>query len=177
MQLAEKQLINDLFTKVVEESDPEDLDVLRQLLDGMRAKQTQQSRTYINGVLEYKGQLLDNKTYEAEMKLQPFIMNPLNILHGGITATFADTAMGTLVNDILDDDMTSVTSEIKINYLKPAIGEKLRCHAKVVHKGKNICFVTAEILSDHEKVVAYASGSFFIIPVPKGLSKKLTGKN
>ncbi|TCP30491.1 uncharacterized protein (TIGR00369 family) [Scopulibacillus darangshiensis] len=171
MRADEKSAVNDLLKKVLEEANREELDVLEQLLNGIRAKQTKQSRTYINGVLEYKGGLTGEGTYEAEIKLNPFIMNPLNIVHGGMTATFADTAMGTLVNDILGQDMTSVTSEIKVNYLKPAAGDTLKCKAIVVHKGKNLCFVTADILSDRGKLVAHASGSFFIVPVPKGLTK------
>lgn len=166
-----KKTINALFENVLNKADQDDETVLTALLEGMQQKQQGVSRTYINGTLNYKGEMAGEKTYKAEISLNPFVNNPLQIVHGGITATFADTAMGTLVNKVLDDDHTSVTSELKINYLKPATGEKLFCKAEVVHQGKSLCFVTATLMTDLGKTVAFASGSFFVVPIPENLKK------
>lgn len=173
----EKLELIHLFENVLNNANHEEQHVLRDVLKGIERKQKGETRTYINGVLNYQGNRTGEKSYRAEIDLQPFANNPLQILHGGITATFADTAMGTLVNHVLDDAHTSVTSEIKVNYLKPAIGKKLICEANVIHQGKNICFISASVLSDEGKTVAFASGSFFIIPVPEGMIKRMDAKD
>lgn len=171
-----KEKLMSLFENVLNSANDEEQQVLHDLLTGVSKKQNNETRTYINGVLNYKGERTGDKNYRAEITLQPFANNPLQILHGGITATFADTAMGTLVNHVLDENHTSVTSEIKVNYLKPAVGEKLICEAEVVHRGKNICFISASLKSDEGVIVAFATGSFFIIPVPEGMLKKMNAQ-
>ncbi|MBM7644236.1 uncharacterized protein (TIGR00369 family) [Scopulibacillus daqui] len=166
-----KKEIERLLADSLANAAPEDLNVLENLLHGIKLKQNKQSRTYLNGVLNYQGQLTGEKTYEAEITLTPFALNPLNIVHGGITAAFCDTVMGTLVNKILPDNQTCVTSELKLNYLKPAKGSKLICKSELVHRGNNICFVTAQVLTEDHEIAAYAAGSFFIIPKPKHIQK------
>ncbi|MFC7392431.1 PaaI family thioesterase [Scopulibacillus cellulosilyticus] len=162
-----KYHIKRLLADTLAQAGSDDLDALEKLLQGIRSKQNKKSKTYLNGVLNYQGQLTEDKKYEAEIELTPFVLNPLKIVHGGITATFADTVMGTLVNELLPENKRCVTSELKLNYLKPATGSKLKCKAELVHRGSHICFVTANILTEDEEIAAYAAGSFFIISKPE----------
>lgn len=167
--MADKEMLLDKINKFLNNATTDEVNVLDHLMDGMTLKQKEQTRSYINGVMQYKDEYKDDGSYEAEITLNPFLMNPLNIIHGGFTATFADTAMGTLVFYNLNDDQASVTSEIKINYIKPGIGSKLKCRAKIVHKGSHLCVVQAEILREDGDIVAISTGSFFIIKRPEHL--------
>jgi uncharacterized protein (TIGR00369 family) len=60
-----------------------------------------------------------------------------------------------------------VTAEYKINYIRPAIGERLIARAKAVHVGKSQSVCTCEIfaVSDgQEKLCAIAQGTIARLP-------------
>lgn len=161
------------IAQMIEEALPaandNELAAIERLLSAITHEHLAKAATYINSLMDYRGEQVDENSYKAEITIHPFIMNSLNIVHGGIIATLADTAMGTLVHAAAPEGKTGVTSEIKLNYIRPAIGKKLFCEAKIEHRGSSIFFVTANILSDQGKLVAFASGSFFIIPISKHL--------
>ncbi|MGV3487825.1 MAG: PaaI family thioesterase [Tuberibacillus sp.] len=161
----EKQALISLFNSILDDATPEQCDVLRRLLESARDVQTKREKTYLHGALKYRGELTGENSYKATIELSPFFLNNLNILHGGITATFADSAMGTLVSLRLPDHFTSVTSEIKVNYLRPVKGNDLHCHAEIIHRGKNLWITEAKIYGDDEtKPAVFSSASFFVIP-------------
>ena len=55
-------------------------------------------------------------------------------VHGGVLSYLADNALTYAGGSVLGD---SVTSEFKINYLRPAIGRKLVAKATVLSSGRN----------------------------------------
>ena len=58
--------------------------------------------------------------------------------------------------------MNCVTSEYKINYLRPATGSKLIAKAKVISSGKRQAVCQCEIFAkqdDEERLVALAQGT------------------
>ena len=104
------------------------------------------------------------------MKVNPFVLNPLQITHGGILATFADSAMGTHVALKLPEDKASVTAELGIHYLKPAVGSTLRAVSDIIQKGRRLWVMECKIYNDEQKVVCSATGSFFVVPLPQTVS-------
>ena len=62
----------------------------------------------------------------------------------------------------LEEGFSAVTMEIKINYLKPALGKYLLASASIKRQGRTTSFVTIE-LHDEDKLVAYATGTYAII--------------
>jgi uncharacterized protein (TIGR00369 family) len=99
---------------------------------------------------------------ELAFEIQPHHKQHLGVVHGGAIATLADHTGWYAVISELDKEFTSVTIEIKINYLKPANGDILRAQAKVVNRTKRTAFVTIEVLSK-DLIVAYATGTYAII--------------
>jgi uncharacterized protein (TIGR00369 family) len=154
--------LNDFLKDASEDS----LDVLASMLAGSKAFETKTAKTYINGMLDYKGEILSETRYEATMKVSPLVLNPLQITHGGILATFADTAMGTHVALKLPEDKASVTAELGIHYLKPAIGSTLRVVSDIIQMGRRLWVMECKIYNDEQKVVCSATGSFFVVPRP-----------
>src|SRR5262249_40595174 len=45
--------------------------------------------------------------------------NPLGVVHGGVTATLLDTALGCAVQSMLPPETGYTTIELKVNYLRP----------------------------------------------------------
>jgi uncharacterized protein (TIGR00369 family) len=159
----QKEEIYRLLDKCLNEGDQEDLDVLYSLLEGLALKQKEKpNSTYLTSLLKMRGELTGN-TYTITIPIQLLIHNSINIVHGGITATIADTAMGILVNKSISSTKVAVTSELKMNYISPGIGEHISCEAKIIHLGNRTSVTEARLYADG-KLIAFSSGTFFILP-------------
>ncbi|MED4015463.1 MULTISPECIES: PaaI family thioesterase [Sutcliffiella] len=105
----------------------------------------------------------ENGTLTLTVQNSTLLNNSIGILHGGLTATILDSTMGTLANNSLPDDKAVVTTEMKVNFLKPGIGDAFRCVANIIHKGSKIIVVEGKVFSENHKLIAHSTGSFFII--------------
>jgi len=72
------------------------------------------------------------------------LYNPIGMVHGGVTATLLDSAMGCAVHSELPAGVGYTTLELKANYLRPIVADigPVRCRARVVHRGGTVA--TAE---------------------------------
>jgi uncharacterized protein (TIGR00369 family) len=64
-----------------------------------------------------------------------------------------------------------VTSEFKINYLRPAVGERLLARAEAVHHGKSQAVCRCEVFAvqgGQEKLCAVAQGTIAALPAAAG---------
>ena len=80
--------------------------------------------------------------------------------HGGVVSYLADNALTYAGGTALR--VPVVTSEYKINYVRPAIGERLVARAHAVHVGKSqaVCQCEVVAIADGvEKVCAFAQGT------------------
>lgn len=106
----------------------------------------------------------DERALEASMAITPFTLNRLGIAHGGITATFIDISMGRLLLErLIPEGKYAVTTELKINYISPGVGEYLKAETKIVHVGNHLAVLECKVYNDRQKLVAMATGSFFIV--------------
>jgi uncharacterized protein (TIGR00369 family) len=81
-------------------------------------------------------------------------------VHGGVISYLADNAMTFAGGLALGGD--ALTSEFKINYLKPAVGSHLiaRAHAKSKGKRQAVCLCDIVAVSDGEEILcAIAQGT------------------
>ncbi len=117
------------------------------------------------GFLEYiGGELMDLGDGYAQLafEIQPHHTQHLGVVHGGAIATLADHCGWYAVISELEKGFTSVTIELKINYLKPARGEHLVAEAKVVNRTRRTAFTTVEIFAKNI-LVAFATATYSII--------------
>lgn len=80
-------------------------------------------------------------------------------VHGGVVSYLADNALTYAGGSVLGD---AVTSEYKINYLRPAIGKKLVARATVLASGKTQAVCQCEVIAmgdTEERRVAFAQGT------------------
>ena len=80
-------------------------------------------------------------------------------VHGGVVSYLADNALTYAGGSVLGD---SVTSEYKINYLRPALGERLTARATVLSSGKKQAVCQCEVIAlnnGEERLVAVAQGT------------------
>ncbi|MES1940878.1 phenylacetic acid degradation protein PaaI [Salinisphaera sp. T5B8] len=80
-------------------------------------------------------------------------------VHGGVISYLADNSLAFVGGSVLTD---VVTSEYKINYVRPAIGEQLVARASVLASGKRqaVCQAEVYVVADgQERLVAVAQGT------------------
>jgi acyl-CoA thioesterase len=94
---------------------------------------------------------------EVEKKL----LNPAGIVHGGALYTLADSGMGAALFSFVDEGEVFLTIETSVCYFKAVSSGTLICESKIVHKGKRIAVMEAEIRNEGQ-LVAKAMGTFSI---------------
>ena len=104
---------------------------------------------------------LDKDDVWLEVSLNKNSMNPYNIAHGGLIYTMADTAMGLLIRNTLENNYVTVNSQI--DFLKPGNSKKLIAKAKIIKNGKRIIFAKAEIMDEEKNIIATCRGTYICI--------------
>ncbi|MEW8971366.1 MAG: PaaI family thioesterase [Mesobacillus sp.] len=157
----EKEL-QQLLDECISLSGEQELEALKTVLSGVKNKLSGKNSTYIDGLL-HMDRRLDHETCEIDIPITNVLDNTLGIVHGGFTATVLDTAMGTLANKLLPEGYAAVTSQINIHYLAQGIGDNLHCKATLIHQGRSIVVLEADVFRSDGKKIAHSSGSFFVV--------------
>jgi uncharacterized protein (TIGR00369 family) len=94
-------------------------------------------------------------------------LRTLGILHGGVTATLMDTALGFAAGTTAQKGFYVVTVQLNLNYVRPAWkGEILLATGEVVHAGKQTAVSRGEIRTADGTLVAVGQGTFMYVPEP-----------
>ena len=102
---------------------------------------------------------------EIQLAMTGQLQQQNGFAHGGVLSYLADNALtfagGTAMR------VPVVTSEFKINYLRPGIGERLIARARAVHVGRAQAVCACEIFAVQggvEKLCAMAQGTIAKLP-------------
>ena len=94
-------------------------------------------------------------------------LRDLPILHGGVTATLLDSALGVAASSVAPPGRLTVTAQLNINFIRPAFpGERLLATGKVRHAGRQSVVATGEVRCESGELVATASGTFLFTDLP-----------
>jgi uncharacterized protein (TIGR00369 family) len=99
-------------------------------------------------------------TVAMELPIKPEFTQHLGIVHGGVISYLADTALTFVGGTVLGPQV--LTSEYKINYVRPAQGERLLARASVIASGgrQAVCRCDLFAVSDgQEYLCATALGT------------------
>jgi uncharacterized protein (TIGR00369 family) len=66
--------------------------------------------------------------------------------------------------------MWNTTIELKINFLRPVVEGRLRAIGRVVEMKQSLLFSEADVIDDHDRLVARASST--CMPVPQGQGRE-----
>ena len=80
---------------------------------------------------------------ETELALQQRHLQQTGTVHAGVLATVADHTAGGAGTSLVAADEHVLSAEFKINMLRPAVGERLRCRAEVLKAGRRLSVVEA----------------------------------
>lgn len=98
---------------------------------------------------------------ETQIVLQPHHQQQEGFVHAGVQASMADHTGGCAASTLLQPGQYVLTVEFKINLLRPATGERLRCRAQVLKAGRSISVVESEVFAD--KLVSKATVTLAVL--------------
>jgi uncharacterized protein (TIGR00369 family) len=95
------------------------------------------------------------------LPLTAWLTSPAGTVQGGVTAMLADASMMAAALTTAPRGTTIAGLDLKVNYLRPvfADGSELVSRAQIVHSGRTIAIVRAEISNADGKPAAVATGS------------------
>lgn len=84
---------------------------------------------------------------ESELIVTPRHLQNGGVVHAGVQATMAEHTAAAAAGTILEAGRHVVTAEFKINLLRAARTERLRCRADVLKSGRAIIVVEADVFA------------------------------
>ncbi|MBI2060749.1 MAG: PaaI family thioesterase [Nitrospirae bacterium] len=105
-------------------------------------------------------------TWWITLKTTPKLLNPNRVLHGGVLFTLADTAMGRTVTSLLGPGEECASIEVRIHHLRMVRSGTLKSRAWVVHRGRRIIVLEAEVVDAQDRLVSKASGTMYVMRKP-----------
>jgi acyl-CoA thioesterase len=97
-----------------------------------------------------------------EIEIQPIHLSQAERVHGGFLFTLLDTAMGRAVLSTLPAGRGCATLECKINYFRPVQTGALVTIGRAINTTRATAYAEGSISNDEGKLVARASGTFFL---------------
>ena len=131
------------------------------------------AKDFTRGFIKYCGlKALNIKKgfFESEVLIGENHRTQDNFIHAGLMATMADHTAGYSAFTTVSENFRILTIEFKINFLKPAFGNALRCRSKVINKGKQIIVSESEVYDvrdSNEKLVAKGTITMMAVPMEK----------
>src|SRR5262249_45010070 len=87
-----------------------------------------------------------------------------DVMHGGVIAALADTAGAVAAYTVVPPGTEIVTIELKINYLLPVGGGKVKAAGKVLRAGRNFIVVECDLTNEDAQLAAKALMTFGAAP-------------
>jgi uncharacterized protein (TIGR00369 family) len=106
---------------------------------------------------------------ELRVPIRPELQQQHGFLHGGVVSYAADNALTYAAGSTLQAPV--VTSEMKINYVRPAVGDFIIARATVMHAGRTqlVCRCDVYVSKDGtERLCAVAQGTIVRLGEAKG---------
>ncbi len=104
---------------------------------------------------------------ESVLDVAPKHLQQDGYVHAGVQATIADHTAGGAAATLAAEGDLVLTVEFKINFLRPALGERLRCRATVLKQGKTLNVAESEVFAErdgNERLVAKSTVTLALVP-------------
>ncbi|MFQ5571782.1 MAG: PaaI family thioesterase [Rhodothermales bacterium] len=108
---------------------------------------------------------------ETHLVVEPRHLQQTDVVHAGVQATIADHTAGAAGSTLLDPDEYVLTVEFKVNFLRAARADELRCRADVLKPGRMLSVVESKVYAQHdgtEKLVATATVTLAVMKKKDG---------
>ena len=103
---------------------------------------------------------------EIALRPSPATSQQHGFVHGGIVSALADTAAGYSALSVMPPGTGVLTVEFKINFVSPAIGDRIIARGRVLKPGRTLVLTQAEVFAEtagKEKLIAVLLGTMMAV--------------
>ena len=117
-------------------------------------------------LLEMRPQSSADGVGVATMTVQDKHRQNAGVVQGGIIVTLADYAFHLAVESLLQPGQSSVTIELKVNFIAPARDGKITAASKVVSSGRRVVVCDVDVTGPDGSLIAKGMGTYLIRSQP-----------
>lgn len=86
-------------------------------------------------------------------------LNPAGVIQGGFLAAMLDDTLGPALVATLPEGQFAPTLDLHVQFLRPARPGRLTGHGRVVHRGREVCFLSGELTDPDGRTIAVATAT------------------
>lgn len=96
-------------------------------------------------------------------QVRPELLNASGVLHGGVTATLADAAVGIAIT-LRKGQGAATTVEMKLNYLRPVAAHgRVTARSRLLRMGSRLCIGRVDIFDGERHLVGSALVTYMLL--------------
>jgi uncharacterized protein (TIGR00369 family) len=100
-------------------------------------------------------------------KVKPELLNSAGVLHGGVSASIADAAVGVAIQHHFGGTRSISTVELKINYFRPVAEGTLYARAHLLRIGSTLCIGRVDLTDDNKNLVGTGIVTYIFLDINK----------
>jgi uncharacterized protein (TIGR00369 family) len=99
---------------------------------------------------------------------QEYLYNGIGLIHGGVTATVFDTAVGCACLSIIQKEKIAVTIDLHVRYFKPLTmaSGTVRCEGIVLNAGRTTISAEARLFDATGRLCGHATSTLALVDAP-----------
>jgi uncharacterized protein (TIGR00369 family) len=101
----------------------------------------------------------DAGTIEVAFTATDRFLNPMGVVQGGFLAAMLDDTLGPALVATLGPGEFAPTTDLHVQFLRPAKPGRLIGHGRVVRRGRDVGFLAGELTDEQGAVVAVATAT------------------
>ena len=96
-------------------------------------------------------------------RIREDLLNTNGVLHGGVAASVADEVAWHCVTHRYGSDLATTTSDLKINYLRPVVGDRVIARGEILRAGRTFCVSRVDLCDRDKRLCAVAIVSYMLL--------------
>jgi uncharacterized protein (TIGR00369 family) len=101
----------------------------------------------------------DAGTIEVAFTATEQFLNPAGTVQGGFLAAMLDDTLGPALVATLGEGEWAPTTDLHVQFLRPASPGELRGHGRIVRRGRDVAFMAGELRNGDGEIVATATAT------------------
>ncbi len=107
---------------------------------------------------------MDHGHVRLSMKVEEKHLNSLKTIHGGVIAALNDVACGIAVNTLLVPNATSVSLDLRVEFISPISQGVVTVEGWVTEKKTQVAFAQSRVTDEKGRLLSTASATYFVKP-------------
>ena len=99
-----------------------------------------------------------------ECVLRDELRNYSGVMHGGVTATVADVAVGMAITNHFQGRRRATTAEMKLNYFLPIVEGKLIARSHLIRIGSTLVVGRVDLFDSRKRLAGAALVTYMLLP-------------